>query len=76
MMTSPGRVPTRRKAERSRSSRPLPLLKYDQIFNTSARWWEAVNSQNKEITRWPGHCLGGAVASILLNEPSPPREAG
>ena len=35
---------------------PCPLLKYDQIFNTSARWWESVNSQNKEITRWPGHC--------------------
>jgi hypothetical protein len=50
---------------------PSPLLKYDQIFNTSARWWEAVNSQNKDITRWPGHCLGGAVASILLNEPVP-----
>jgi hypothetical protein len=50
---------------------PSPLLKYDQIFRTSSRRWEAANSQNKEITRWPGHCLGGAVASILLNEPSP-----
>jgi hypothetical protein len=55
---------------------PSPLLKYDQIFNTSARWWEAVNSQNREITRWPGHCLGGAVASILLNEPVPAPGSG
>ncbi|QEH32975.1 hypothetical protein OJF2_14670 [Aquisphaera giovannonii] len=50
---------------------PSPLLKYDQLFGTSARWWEAVNSQNKDISRWPGHCLGGAVASILMNEPVP-----
>ncbi len=48
-----------------------PLLKYDQLFNTGARWWEAAYSQNKDISRWPGHCLGGAVASILLNEPVP-----
>ncbi len=48
-----------------------PLLKYDQLFNTSARQWEAAYSQNKDISRWPGHCLGGAVASILMNEPVP-----
>jgi len=48
-----------------------PLLKYDQLFGTSARQWEATYSQNKDISRWPGHCLGGAVASILLNEPVP-----
>jgi hypothetical protein len=50
---------------------PSPLLKYDQLLNSSARGWEAVNSQNKDISRWPGHCLGAAVASILLNEPTP-----
>lgn len=50
---------------------PSPLLKYDQIFGTSARLWEANSTQNKEITRWPGHCLGGAIASISLNEPIP-----
>ena len=50
---------------------PSPLLKYDQLFGTSARQWEAAFSQNKDISRWPGHCLGGAVASILLNEPNP-----
>jgi hypothetical protein len=50
---------------------PSPLLKYDQLFGTSARQWEATFSQNKDISRWPGHCLGGAVASILLNEPTP-----
>jgi hypothetical protein len=55
---------------------PSPLLKYDQLFNSSARWWEAVNSQNKDISRWPGHCLGGAVASILLNEPIPAPGSG
>jgi len=50
---------------------PSPLLKYDQLFGTQARQWEAAFSQNKDISRWPGHCLGGAVASILLNEPVP-----
>jgi hypothetical protein len=55
---------------------PAPLLKYDQIFRTTSRRWEASNSQNKEISRWPGHCLGGAVASILLNEPDPVPSSG
>ncbi len=53
-----------------------PMLKYDQLFNSSARSWEAANSQNHDIQRWPGHCLGGAVASILLNEPSPAPGSG
>jgi hypothetical protein len=55
----------------TRFTTPSPLLKYDQLFGTSARQWEATFSQNKDISRWPGHCLGGAVASILLNEPTP-----
>jgi hypothetical protein len=55
----------------TRFQTPSPLLKYDQLFGTSARQWEAIFSQNKDISRWPGHCLGGAVASILLNEPVP-----
>ncbi|WP_165243737.1 hypothetical protein [Paludisphaera soli] len=50
---------------------PSPLLKYDQLFGTSARIWEAVNTQNNDISRWPGHCLGGAVASIRFNDPIP-----
>ena len=50
---------------------PSPMLKYDQLFGTSARNYEAANSQNQDVSRWPGHCLGGAVASILLNEPRP-----
>lgn len=50
---------------------PSPLLKYDQIFGTQARWWESSSTQNNEVTRWPGHCLGGAVASILMNDPVP-----
>jgi hypothetical protein len=55
----------------TRFQTPSPLLKYDQLFGTSARQWEAAFSQSKDISRWPGHCLGGAVASILLNEPAP-----
>ncbi|GAC1449143.1 MAG: hypothetical protein NVSMB9_32860 [Isosphaeraceae bacterium] len=55
---------------------PAPMLKYDQIFGTSARIWEAAHSQNQEITRWPGHCLGGALASIFLNEPVPAPASG
>jgi hypothetical protein len=62
---------TYRGAEGAEYLVPSPLLKYDHIFGTSSRRWEAINSQNKDITRWPGHCLGGAVASILLNEPTP-----
>jgi hypothetical protein len=60
----------------TRFQTPSPLLKYDQLFGTSARQWEAAFSQNKDISRWPGHCLGGAVASILLNEPSPAPGSG
>ena len=55
---------------------PSPMLKYDQLFQSSARSWEAANSQNQDISRWPGHCLGGAVASILLNEPDPAPGSG
>ncbi|HEY2157920.1 MAG TPA: hypothetical protein VGH33_19985 [Isosphaeraceae bacterium] len=55
---------------------PSPLLKYDQIFHTSARSHEAAYAQNRDIQRWPGHCLGGAVASILLNEPIPAPGSG
>ncbi len=55
---------------------PSPLLKYDQLFNQSARSWEAANTQNRDIQRWPGHCLGGAVASIMLNEPIPAPGSG
>jgi hypothetical protein len=55
---------------------PSPLLKYDQVFRSSARNWEAANSQNQDIQRWPGHCLGGAVASILMNEPVPAPGSG
>ena len=29
-----------------------------------------------KTSRWPGHCLGGAVASMLLNEPSPSPTSG
>ncbi|WP_435008343.1 hypothetical protein P12x_005574 [Tundrisphaera lichenicola] len=55
---------------------PSPMLKYDQIFGSTARNWEAANSQNQDIQRWPGHCLGGAVASIMLEEPIPAPGSG
>lgn len=55
---------------------PSPMLKFDQLFGTNARGWEAANSQNRDINRWPGHCLGGAVASIKLNEPVPAAGSG
>ncbi len=55
---------------------PAPMLKYDQLFGRSARAWEATNAQNQDIQRWPGHCLGGAIASIMLNEPQPAPGSG
>lgn len=63
-------------AEGTLYSTPSPMLKYDQLFGTSARNWEAANSQNRDIQRWPGHCLGGAIASIMLNEPVPAPGSG
>jgi hypothetical protein len=63
-------------AEGTLYSTPAPMLKYDQLWGTSARNWEAANSQNRDIQRWPGHCLGGAVASIMLNEPTPAPGSG
>lgn len=62
---------TFRGAEGTLYQTPSPLLKYDQLLSSAARSWEAANSQNQDISRWPGHCLGAAVASILLNEPTP-----
>jgi hypothetical protein len=55
---------------------PSPLLKYDQLFGTGARYQEALMAQSGDISRWPGHCLGGAVASVLLNEPVPAPGSG
>jgi hypothetical protein len=53
-----------------------PLLKYDQVFQSGARQWEGAYSQSDGINRWPGHCLGGAIAAITLNEPSPAPGSG
>ena len=56
---------------------PSPLLKYDQLFGTQARAvGGGVQPDATDISRWPGHCLGGAVASILLNEPMPAPGSG
>ncbi len=62
--------------ELTRFQTQSPLLKYDQNFRSFARQWEAAYSQTNGISRWPGHCLGGAVASILLNEPVPVPASG
>jgi hypothetical protein len=67
---------TNRSADGVLHSIPSPLLKYDQIFGTPARGWEAAATQNHDIRRWPGHCLGGAIASIVLNEPTPAPGSG
>ncbi len=55
---------------------PAPMLKYDQLFGRGARAYEAAYAQNRDINRWPGHCLGGAVASIMLSEPRPAPGSG
>jgi hypothetical protein len=55
---------------------PSPLLKYDQLFGTDARRIEASTQQSHDIQRWMGHCLGGAMASIMLNEPTPAPGSG
>ncbi len=68
---------TARGTDGSLYTTPSPLLKYDQLFGTGARAWEAsFSSRNQDISRWPGHCLGAAVASILLNEPTPAPGSG
>ena len=67
---------TWRGADGTMYATPSPLLKYDQLFGTNARAYEAGNTQNQDINRWPGHCLGGAVASIKLNEPTPALGSG
>ncbi len=55
---------------------PAPLLKYDQLFGLSARAWEAAHSQDANTPVASGHALGGAVASIMLNEPQPAPGSG
>ena len=46
-----------------------PLVKYDALHGTDARGWEARN--DTYTVEWYGHCLGGAMASILLEQPRP-----
>jgi hypothetical protein len=67
---------TSRGADGTIYATPSPLLKYDQLFNMTARSYEAAYAQNQDISRWPGHCLGAAVASISLNEPTPAPGSG
>jgi hypothetical protein len=67
---------TFRGADGTMYTTPAPMLKYDQLFGAGARAWEAGMTQNHDIQRWPGHCLGGAVCSIMLNEPVPAPGSG
>ncbi len=67
---------TFRGADGTMYATPSPLLKYDQLFGTGSRFYESSNTQNQDINRWPGHCLGGAVASIKLAEPTPVAGSG
>ena len=46
-----------------------PLLKYDLRHGTAARAWEAANHQAG--FEWCGHCIGGSIASITLEQPAP-----
>jgi hypothetical protein len=45
------------------------LAKYDTACGTTAKAWEAANGQGS--AEWWGHCLGAAMASVLLDQPSP-----
>ena len=67
---------TFRGADGSIYATPSPMLKLDQLFGSAARYWESSSTQNHDIRRWPGHCLGGAIASIQLNEPMPAPGSG
>jgi len=46
------------------------LDKYDQIFQTESRRYEEEHYSTTDPDKfWWGHCLGGAIASILLGQP-------
>ncbi len=50
---------------------PGPLWVYDSYSPvTSARQTELANNEYS-LAVWDGYCLGGAVASIMLNQPAP-----
>ncbi len=44
-----------------------PLDKYDQVYGTQARAWEA--QYKSSGTYWSGHCWGWSIASILVPVP-------
>ena len=44
-----------------------PLDKYDQVYGTQARAWEASNDSGGDW--WFGHCWGWSIASILAPDP-------
>lgn len=44
-----------------------PLDKYDSIYSTSARDWDASNESNGQ--GWWGHCWGWSIAAILIPVP-------
>lgn len=50
------------------------LAKYDTVYSTTAQSWESTNGQGS--AEWHGHCLGAAMASILLSQPTPTGASG
>ncbi len=51
-----------------------PLDKYDRIYGTQARQWDATNESGGDY--WFGHCWGWSIASILLPLPQPAKKNG
>ena len=69
--TSPSEGPT------ARSTRPPPRCSSTTRSSAPRRGTgRRPTARTRTSQRWPGHCLGGAVASILLNEPIPAPGSG
>lgn len=51
-----------------------PLDKYDQVYGTDARGWEADNKSRGQD--WFGHCWGWSIASILIDPPHATSKSG
>jgi len=46
------------------------MEKYDTKFHSSAEAWEIANHKITTALGWWGHCWGGSVASIILEQPA------
>lgn len=51
-----------------------PLDKYDHVYGTSARSWEASNEIGGQY--WFGHCWGWSIAAILMPAPQATAKKG